>query len=485
MSKRLFFCFIFSYLSINSIFSQAPSCVSEGFESVATGTTSSIPGWTLAAGDYTTPSTTGYCVFYPTNSTVIPVVTVSTTPYIFSGPVQTPSAVPNSPFSGTKVLYMNSLHLNAAANFERAEYSFSVTASNKFFQYAYYTRAIYNGHSTCCENQYLRIKMVDNGNNDIPCTSYTLGAPTNASLVCSSTATNNMAYGSNCIYTPNWMTVSADLSTYTNTVVKLIVEVGACAYGGHHQEVFVDTRCSPFPVYPSNVNSSVVGNTINICNAPTAFLNMLSTQSHTWVGPMGSFSANSNTSATTPVIGIYTVNISNPTCSTPSTFTFFLNLGISPNTTVSASNSIICNGGSTNLFHNGSAVSTYSWSTGATTSSIIVSPTITTTYSAIATGSTGCVTTKTITITVQNCSSLLEQEHIQTVLNAYPNPNNGHFTIIGSKLIEFQISDISGRMIYKSALDSANNFTNEISGFEKGIYFISGNNFHKKIVVSD
>jgi hypothetical protein len=141
--------------------------------------------------------------------------------------------------------------------------------------------------------------MADMNNSIIPCTSFTTGAFSTNSVLCSSTGTTNMAIGTNCIYTNGWLIVSADLTAYLNTTVKLIVEVGSCVYGGHFQDVFLDTKCSPSPVFASNSLVSVIGNTISMCNVPTATLNVLATNSHTWNGPTGSFASNSNSSVTT------------------------------------------------------------------------------------------------------------------------------------------------------------------------------------------
>jgi len=62
------------------------------------------------------------------------------------------------------------------------------------------------------------------------------------------------------------------------------------------------------------------------------------------------------------------------------------------------SNVAICSGASVSLTTN--AISNYSWSTGASTSSLVVSPTITTSYTLTALSLSNCVTSAVITITV-------------------------------------------------------------------------------------
>lgn len=70
-----------------------------------------------------------------------------------------------------------------------------------------------------------------------------------------------------------------------------------------------------------------------------------------------------------------------------------------PTITISGTTSI-CNGNSTTLTMGGSAITTWTWSTGSTTNSILVSPTITTTYSINAQHFQGCSNSKTISVTV-------------------------------------------------------------------------------------
>jgi len=71
-----------------------------------------------------------------------------------------------------------------------------------------------------------------------------------------------------------------------------------------------------------------------------------------------------------------------------------------PNFGISGVN-VICGSGSTTLNVTGSAAS-YTWQTSATTSSIVVSPSVTTTYSALGTGTNNCQVSSFFTVTVSN-----------------------------------------------------------------------------------
>lgn len=75
-----------------------------------------------------------------------------------------------------------------------------------------------------------------------------------------------------------------------------------------------------------------------------------------------------------------------------------------PTLTLSASQTTICNGSSTNLTASGAI--TYTWSTNATTSSISVTPSVTSSYSVVGENAPGCSDVKTVTITVNPSPSL-------------------------------------------------------------------------------
>ena len=80
------------------------------------------------------------------------------------------------------------------------------------------------------------------------------------------------------------------------------------------------------------------------------------------------------------------------------TATFDLTINTLPSVTVSVSAGTICNGESTTITASGA--STYSWSNGQTGSSITVSPTTTTLFTATGTDSNGCTSSGSTTITV-------------------------------------------------------------------------------------
>ena len=85
----------------------------------------------------------------------------------------------------------------------------------------------------------------------------------------------------------------------------------------------------------------------------------------------------------------------------------------------SASNTI-CVGQSLNLTAAGAT--TYNWSTGATSQSISVSPTVSTVYTVSTTYSAGCTDSRTFSVTVNACTDLNEAELLTNSVRIFPNP---------------------------------------------------------------
>jgi hypothetical protein len=112
-----------------------------------------------------------------------------------------------------------------------------------------------------------------------------------------------------------------------------------------------------------------------LCSGITASLLVSGATSYTW-----DTGATTNTLAVSPTVTtIYTVTGLSAFCSSNTTLSItVINI---PTITISTSAGTICPGGTTTLTINGSAAS-YSWNTGDTTTSIVVSPTANTTYTA-------------------------------------------------------------------------------------------------------
>ncbi len=128
------------------------------------------------------------------------------------------------------------------------------------------------------------------------------------------------------------------------------------------------------------------------------------------------------------------------------------------------------------------------WSTSAVTTSISVTPTLTTTYSVTGTNSNGCSATYAVTQLVNPCTDLISMASENNPLQIYPNPNNGNFEISASSDLEFSIINSLGQIMGKYSINSENNKLS-VHHLSQGVYFvrgktINGTHFNKTIVVN-
>lgn len=294
-------------------------CYNMGFESLAPGSYTSIPGWTLSTASYSNTLYNGYCLDYPSDNP-LPGQALIGNNSTLSTPCNT-VAMPLSYLYGN-----NSLCLNASYLFLgilRAERSFSVTAANPFLEYAYLLCTAY-AHGACCDATYMKVKLLDNLNNPIPCGSVTINGATGGSTACvnqqSVPTTTTFSY----IWTPNWVQNTFDLTPYIGTSVKLKLELGTCTAGAHYPIMMFDARCADKLV---TSNGSVSGRTITVCQNPNiATLTAVVANSYTWNGPPTSSITNiSASSISTSVSGVYSLSIFNPNCASTNTYTYLVN----------------------------------------------------------------------------------------------------------------------------------------------------------------
>ena len=134
--------------------------------------------------------------------------------------------------------------------------------------------------------------------------------------------------------------------------------------------------------------------------------------------------------------------------------------------TLSTSSSTICLGESKVL--SASGATNYLWSTGATTSSITVTPSVSTVYTVTTTYSVGCTDMRTVNVTVNPCTGINESENSQ-LLSIFPNPAKTQINInTDINYTSLIIINSIGQVLMK------NEKTNilSIESLNHGVYFI-------------
>ncbi len=203
---------------------------------------------------------------------------------------------------------------------------------------------------------------------------------TSATICAGSSATLTAA---GCAGTVSWSNGTSGNTLVTPTLTQTTNYTATCT----------TTTSTTFAVGTVTVNPAVTatisaGN-LSICVGQTTTLTASGGATYRW-----------STGATTAAIsvsaaGTYSVTATSAAgCSGTATVTVVQN----PTPTVIATSATICAGSSATLTASGA--NSYLWSNGASTASIVVSPTATTTYSVTGTSSAGCSATATGTLTV-------------------------------------------------------------------------------------
>jgi hypothetical protein len=143
-----------------------------------------------------------------------------------------------------------------------------------------------------------------------------------------------------------------------------------------------------------------------------------------------------------------------------------------PTVSVISNTTNLCTDSTAILTANGA--NTYTWSTSATTTTIAITPSVTTTYTVTGKDGNGCINAITLTQTVTNCSaSGIDKITNNNEVNIYPNPNTGTF-IIETNTSEKQtlkIFDINGKLVLSQFINDKTNI--DASGLNAGVYNIS------------
>jgi hypothetical protein len=171
----------------------------------------------------------------------------------------------------------------------------------------------------------------------------------------------------------------------------------------------------------ANPTVSAIASSTAICAGQTVTLTANGASTYTWL-PSGSILANEIVAPTANTT--YSLSGISNGCSGNANVQIIVNQ--LPTISVSTSNSLICVGESVVLMGSSSA-STYSWSNGASTMSISVSPTTTTVYSVTVTDGL-CNNNSSVTQSVSACTSLNELSSNNSI-NIYPNPFNESFNL--------------------------------------------------------
>ena len=303
---------------------------------------------------------------------------------------------------------------------------------------------------------------------EIPCTP-TLNTPTvtlsssTSSNVCSGVPVNLTASGASSYVWSTGSTASA--ITVTPTSNGSYAVTGTSSITGCAATVSQNFSVKPSPVV-SIINlppTSCAGKPVNLIASGA--------NNYVWnTGAIGNVATVSPTANTTYTV----VGTNSQGCSSQATqlITVFNN----PQVTISALRNTICVGESEQLLASGAV--NYQWMSNSIyiqSNPVIVTPNVSTTYTVMGTDNNGCTGTDVINMTVNVCAGLSSNAK-QTLVQIFPNPNNGVFNIVLNDVSDasVQVLDITGRVIasYNNVNDT---LSVSLENAASGVYYVKIN----------
>ena len=121
-----------------------------------------------------------------------------------------------------------------------------------------------------------------------------------------------------------------------------------------------------------------------------------------------------------------------------------------------------------------SGASSYSWSTSSSGASVVINPTITTSYSVVGTSAEGCSSTSTVNQIVDLCTGITSPGAMaDSKISVYPNPNNGRFEVSVSGLtnVTVEVYSLIGQQIFR-VTDVSSSVNVSLADYDNGIYFV-------------
>lgn len=287
--------------------------------------------------------------------------------------------------------------------------------------------------------------------------SATVTTSASSSLICTGQTSTLVASGANT-YTWNTGPTSPTLVVTPTTTTTYSV-TGTNTFGCSQTKT-VSVTVSAYPTLTATCNTGL------ICPGINYTLTASGASTYTWTsGPISPTFVVSPTVTTT-----YSVAGTN-TAGCTSTQTVTLNYYTPPTIVTTTSNSLICIGQTATIVATNTSVpTTYTWNTGVISPTLIVTPTVTTTYSVSSNIPGGCTVSTTLSIIVSPCTSVENYSTINYV-EIYPNPTNELLNINSTETYSLILFDITGEIIYESKEKIGRTILN-VSEYNPGLYLL-------------
>lgn len=303
---------------------------------------------------------------------------------------------------------------------------------------------------------------LSDGNGCIGSASYTLGTSSTLSLtatssqtaVCSgSTAVLNVSGANNYTWSTNSNLSSIIVNPTISTTYTVTGVLGTCT--GTASVAISVSQIPTISIVPS-ANSACAGGTVSLTASGAT--------TYTWLP--GSLTGQ-NIVVTPGSNTTYTVRGTNPGCPVR-TASVSISVAPSPVIAVSTSSTVICPGEAVAL--GASGANTYAWNTGAITAVILVTPTVSTSYTVTGTSSNNCSAKAVFTQSVNECTGINQLTSDSNQVSLYPNPTYGEFVLELTNQSQVQIYNAIGKLVYSAPATVTQAI--DLSLQPTGVYFV-------------
>jgi hypothetical protein len=225
-----------------------------------------------------------------------------------------------------------------------------------------------------------------------------------------------------------------------------------------------------------NVNPTPTVNAtgpVSVCRSDSLCLGASGALSYVWTGPCG-FTGNQANVCTIGLPGcgcpFYVVGTDANGCTGQDSVCVIINP--LPVITVSSTDSMLCSNFAQTATLTASGALSYTWSTGANSSSVAVTPSTTTSYTVTGTNSSGCMSSASITQSASICGGLYDVEQVSNT-KIFPNPTKNILNLKFSSRedIELQLIDLLGKVILREKFRS-DEHSIKMEVYPDGVYFI-------------
>ena len=291
-----------------------------------------------------------------------------------------------------------------------------------------------------------------NPSNTTPATNQTICSNHSATLsAISSTNTINWFASMNSTTTigtgTSYITATLSPGTYT-----YYAEASGC--------LLSETR-TPITVLV-NLTPTVSVNNGTICSGQS--FTIIPSGANTYTIEGGNTVVTPNTNSSYTVVGS-----SSEGCLSANTATANVLVNSLPVISISAASTVICVGESIDLLASGA--DSYTWSPLAFSSSITVTPSITTVYSVVGQDANACENTSAFTLQVDECTGIANTLKAEARIVLYPNPNIGLLNVDLPYNAELIILNTLGQIVFSSRFDSGQHQMN-LGQLANGVYVV-------------